>query len=773
MTIKKLAAEDISFPSFDIGDSADGDVFSFSSHQRARDALELGLGIDGPHFNIFVLGDPRSGRLSSTVEFIKTSAKTMKPPADWVYLNNFQKESEPHPYTLPAGIGYEFSKALAATIEQLTVAMRDAFGGDDMKQQLQEAAAGRTSDIQGEVDALRETARSRGFDIIQTDNGTSIAAIDDDGNPVPPAEMSAEQQQAAQQYGPDLAQALTGIMAKAAENQAALQQALDVMARDMLDQVCAPILDAMAEQYGSYPGLAGWFVEFRADIVENYKVFLAETPADLPADMQPGTRYAVNLLSDNRATTGAPVIVEPNPTYQNLFGQLQYRQSEQGYATDFTLIQSGALHRANGGVLVLRADMVAEAPAVWGYLKAALRDGEIRIEEPHRANSLPVAGAVRPAPVPLSLKVVMVAAPRWYYSFFASDPEFQTYFKIKADIDADMESSAANVDAYSALIRDFAVADGAKGIEGDAIALLLGLASRWAANRGRLSSQFERINDVIVEAHQASGRKNANITRADILQALANHHSRVSRIPSRMLDSIAEETVLIETTGSAVGQVNALTVRYMGDTSFGMPSRVTARASVGRHGVVNIERDVALGGPIQQKGVMVLQGFLAGIFARRFPLSFNCSVTFEQSYGGVEGDSASLAELMAILSDLSSVPLRQDLAITGSVNQRGDAQAIGGANQKIAGFFRTCLSQGPLTGSQGVIIPVANERNVILLPEISDAVAAEKFHIHSVTSVDDAIELFTGQSAEKIYALVTTQLEAFDQALTKRAGGND
>ena len=336
-----------------------------------------------------------------------------------------------------------------------------------------------------------------------------------------------------------------------------------------------------------------------------------------------------------------------------------------------------------------------------------------------------------------------------------------------------MESSAANVDAYSVLIRDFAVADGAKGIEGDAIALLLGLASRWAANRGRLSSQFERINDVIVEAHQASGRKNANITRADILQALANHHSRVSRIPSRMLDSIAEETVLIETTGSAVGQVNALTVRDMGDTSFGMPSRVTARASVGRHGVVNIERDVALGGPIQQKGVMVLQGFLAGIFARRFPLSFNCSVTFEQSYGGVEGDSASLAELMAILSDLSGVPLRQDLAITGSVNQRGDAQAIGGANQKIAGFFRTCLSQGPLTGSQGVIIPVANERNVILLPEISDAVAAEKFHIHSVTSVDDAIELFTGQSAEKIYALVTTQLEAFDQALTKRAGGND
>jgi predicted ATP-dependent protease len=769
MTIKNLAVGEIGLPSFNIVEGTDGDIFSFSSHQRARDALEFGLGIDDSHFNIFVLGGPRSGRLSSTVEFIETSAKTMKPAADWVYLNNFQRAAEPQPYALPAGIGYEFSKALAATINQLTAAMRDAFGGDEMKQQLQEAAAGRTSDIQGEVDALRETARSRGFDIIQTDEGTSIAAIDGDGNPVPPAEMSAEQQQAAQQYGPDLAQALTGIMAKAAENQAVLEQALDVMARDMLDQVCAPILDAMAEQYGSYPGLAGWFVEFRVDIVENYKVFLAETPSELPADMRPETRYAVNLLSDNRATAGAPVIVEPNPTYQNLFGQLQYRQSEQGYATDFTMIQPGALHRANGGVLVLRADTIAEAPAVWGYLKAALRDGEIRIEDPHRANSLPVAGAVRPAPVPLSLKVVMIAAPNWYYTFFASDPEFQTYFKIKADIDADMETSSGNVGEYSALIREVAAAVGAKGIDDDAIAFLLGLASRWAANRRRLSSQFERINDVIVEAHQASGGKNANITRDDVLQALANHHNRVSRIPSRMLDSIAEDTVMITTTGSAVGQVNALTVRDMGDTSFGMPSRVTARASVGRHGVVNIERDVALGGPIQQKGVMVLQGFLAGIFARRFPLSFNCSVTFEQSYGGVEGDSASLAELMAILSDLSGVPLRQDLAITGSVNQRGEAQAIGGANQKIAGFFRTCLSQGALSGSQGVILPAANERNVVLLPEISEAVAAGTFHIHSVTTVDDAIELFTRTSAEKIYELVTAQLEAFDQALTERA----
>lgn len=433
------------------------------------------------------------------------------------------------------------------------------------------------------------------------------------------------------------------------------------------------------------------------------------------------------------------------------------------------MIQPGSLHRANGGFLVLRADMIAEAPGVWGHLKAALRDGEIRIEEPHRANSLPVAGAVQPTAAPLSIKIVMIAAPKWYYTFFASDPEFQTYFKIKADIDADMESSPENIGEYSALIREFAKQDEALGIEEEAVALLLRLASRWAANRERLSSKLEQINDVIVEANRMAGKKGSQISKDAVLQALANHQKRVSRVPSRMLDSIAGETVMIATTGSAVGQVNALTVRDMGDTSFGMPSRVTARASVRRHGVVNIERDVALGGPIQQKGVMVLQGFLAGMFARRFPLSFNCSVTFEQSYGGVEGDSASLAELMAILSDLSGVPLRQDLAITVSVNQVGDAQDIGGANQKIEGFFRTCLSQGPFTSTQGVIIPVSNEQNVFLLPEVSDAAAEGNFHIHSVSCVDDAIELFTGKPAQDIYKLVTTQLEAFDQALTERA----
>ncbi len=769
MTIKNLTGADVAFPSFDVGGGTDGDIFSFSSHQRAREALEFGLGIADSHFNIFVLGEPRSGRLSSSVEFIEAAARSMKPAPDRIYLNNFQRNAEPQPYSLPAGVGYEFSKAIAAMIEQLSLEMRNAFNSDDMKAQMEEAAAVSGGGIQADVDALRETARYHGLDILQTDEGMAIAAIDEERKPVPPAQMSAEQQQAANQHGPELAQKLTKIMEAASENQVALQQSVDEMARGLLDQICTPVLDRVAEQYGSYPGLAAWFVELRADIAENYRVFLAEDPSELPADMQPAKRYAVNLISDQRSITGAPVILEPNPTYQNLFGHLQYRQSEKGYATDFTMIQPGSLHRANGGVLVLRADMIAETPGVWGYLKAALRDGEIRIEEPHRANSLPVAGAVRPAAVPLSIKVVMIAAPKWYYTFFASDPEFQTYFKIKADIDADMETSAKNIAEYSALIREFAKQDGASGIEDEAVAILLGLASRWAANRERLSSKFEQINDVIVEANRMPRKKRAQISKDAVLQALANHQNRVSRIPSRMLDSIAEETVMIATTGSAVGQVNALTVRDMGDTSFGMPSRVTARASVGRHGVVNIERDVALGGPIQQKGVMVLQGFLAGMFARKFPLSFNCSVTFEQSYGGVEGDSASLAELMAILSDLSGVPLRQDLAITGSVNQVGDAQAIGGANQKIEGFFRTCLSQGPLTGTQGVIIPVSNEPNVILLPEISDAVGEGNFHIHSVSSVDDAIELFTGKPAQDIYKLVTIQLEAFDQALTERA----
>jgi predicted ATP-dependent protease len=778
--MKALRAEEIGLPVYKPGNASDGDVFKLSSHQRAREALEFGLGIEDSRFNIFVLGEERSGRLSSTLKFIEAISADRQAPSDWVYLNNFHRSAEPQPFQLPVGIGYALQRDLTALVKYLGEAYREAFGSEELQKQAQSAETGPREAFARKIEEVRALAQSHGLDLLQTKDGFAVVAADAQGNPVQPADMSAEQRSAVEKHGPEISTSLAAIFRESAKDQAALHQSLDELARTVADRISAPILDGFTGTYGDHSGLAAWIVAFRADVIENYRAFLADNQEEVPPEMRPERRYAVNLLVDNRGASGAPVVVEPNPTYQNLFGHLQYRQEQHGFNTDFTMIQPGALHRANGGVLVLRADAIAKEPQVWEHLKAAMRDGKIHLEEPHRENSLPVAGAPRPAAVPLSVKIVMIGAPNWYYTFFSVDPAFENYFKIKADIDADMAADPDNLNHYSALIRELATNCKAGGIEDDAVVFLLGLASRWAAHREKLSAQFERIEDIIVEACQIGGGKRQPVTRDRVVQALANRRRRNSRTEDRMQDLIAEETVMISTEGAVIGQVNALTVRDLGDMSFGMPSRVTARASVGRLGVVNIERDVALGGPIQQKGVMVLQGFLAGRFARHFPLSFNCSVTFEQSYGGVEGDSASLAELMAILSDLSGFPLRQDLAITGSVNQLGEAQAIGGALHKIEGFYRTCRARGDFTGSQGVVVPAANERNVVLLPEIADSVATAEFHIYSVTSVDEAIELFTGVAAgepdaegdypvDSVFGRVVAQLEAFDMALTERA----
>ena len=517
----------------------------------------------------------------------------------------------------------------------------------------------------------------------------------------------------------------------------------------------------------------------RNDVLENLHLFSAGEQPGIRREL-PEDRYTVNLFVDHSDDPNPGVLLEANPTYENLFGRMEYRPAEGGLYTDFTMLRAGSVHRANGGILVIRADALARNPISWEFLKGALRDGESRIEELQRNGAVPLAGAPRPKPVPLDLKVVIVGAPRFYYAFFSIDPEYQTYFKVKADIDADMDTTPENIASYAALIRQIAQDHRKFDCDDAAVQRLIGMATRWASSREKLTARFEIVEDVVVEAVELAIKAGQeSVTEAIVVQAIENRRRRNARIEDRMQESITDGQVMIATTGRTVGQVNGLTVRDLGDHAFGGPSRITARASAGRLGVINIERQVALGGPIQQKGVMVLQGFLSGRFARRFPLSFNCSITFEQNYGGVEGDSASMAEVLAILSDLSGIPLRQDIGITGSMNQRGDAQAIGGAHHKIEGFFRCCLEAGDLTGEQGVVVPRANEKNLILRDDVSDAVATEKFHIWSVETIEEAVELFmdmpVGEAdadgrfpADTVYGRVQVELEAFDRALYER-----
>ena len=472
------------------------------------------------------------------------------------------------------------------------------------------------------------------------------------------------------------------------------------------------------------------------------------------------------------------MICAHNPTYENLFGFIEYRQLPGGgLDTDVTLIRPGALHRANGGVLILRAEALVRDPMLWMFLKGALRDGELRIEEFYRANSPPLAGAPKPVPVPLEIDVIIVGAPQWYYGFFAQDPEFQLYFKIKAEIEPTADATLENLSVYAGLIEGNARRNGID-VSIDGICRLLGMAARWAEHRERLTSRFELITDVLIEASKLNPGI-ATLTGQHIRAAVAMRRQRNGQIEDRVQRSIADGTILIQSRGSVVGQINGLTVQMLGDHAFGSPARITARSSVGRRGVISIERLVAMSGPIQQKGSMTLQGVLMRSFAHHFPLSFDCSVTFEQMYGGIEGDSASMAEYIAIISELADVPIRQDLAITGSINQLGEAQVIGGVHHKIEGFFAACESLGELTGTQGVILPAQNEVNLVLRDEVHDAIAGGRFHLYSVARVEDAIALFSGLPVgekdgsgnyppESVYGRVMATLTRFDKMLMAR-----
>ena len=783
MTAKKLSPDEVGIPAFVPGTRQDGAIFDLSSHQRAREALELALAVPEPGFNVFVLGENRSGRLTSTVDFLKAALSDSQAPDDWVYLNDFGAPGEPVAIRLPAGEGRKLRDGMQRLVGGLTQALRTAFGGESFQSQMQAEGETAQNELNNQMKAVQEAAKEKGLGILQNQQGPVIVAADENGEAIPAEQMTDEQRALLAEHGPALAQQILAVNRRTAELQAAFQQRGAELSRQVADQTSGPVIAAALAGFAEHHGFNKWLVELRSDITDNFQAFLPPPEEGArPPELDPARRYAVNLLVDNQRNETLPVIVEANPTYENLFGRIEYRQSARAMETDFTLIKPGALHCANGGVLVLRADAIASNSSIWPFIKGALRDEEIRIEELYRSNGPTVAGALSPQPVPLDVKVVLIGAPNWYYTFFSTDPDFQNYFKIKADIDPNVEAEAGNIETYAGLIRALAAKFDETGVKcaDSAVARLLGQASRWAADRTKLSSQFERVEDILAEARQVLKKTGgAEVTAETVETAIENRRHRNARIEDRIQEGITEKSVLIATTGTAVGQVNALTVRDVGDHAFGTPSRVTARASVGRRGVLNIERDTGLGGPLQQKGALVLQGWLSGTFARAYPLSFNVSITFEQSYGGVDGDSASLAELVAILSDISGVPVRQDLAITGSVNQHGVAQAIGGAHHKIEGFFRSCVEAGTLDGGQGAAIPAVNEKNLVLRSDAEAAVKDGKFSIYSLETIEDAVELFLGMPAgapdasgkypdDSVFGLVAAKLAEYDSILTER-----
>ena len=797
MSAKKLDAAAAGMPVHAVSQASTGsevDVFSLSSHARAREALEFGLIASDPGFNIFVVGEDRSGRMSTTQSFLREAVAGKQKPGDWVYLNNFRISNEPIAALLPAGVGLSLLDAMVTLIPQLRDALTQAFSRDEYQQRVQEESEQMRGSVNAAIEGARKEALEQGLSIVQSPQGLMVVSLGEDNKPRDISQLPDEERASIEAAAQQISDRLTEINRGAARQQAKFAERMRELNRQVAEAATDGLLDEFAAQFIEQPSLNRWVIAFRADVLDNYMAFLgppgegadgSSGPGQQPPVERPEDRYAVNLFVDNSAATHPPVVLESNPTYTNLFGRIEYRQIGGMLQTDFSLIRSGALHQANGGILVLRAEALAANGDSWLQLKGALRDGQIRVEEMHRAGGVPIAGAPKPQPIPLDVKVVIVGAPNWYYTFFSIDPEFQAYFKVKAEIDPDLEATTQSVACYATLIQGFAARHDGASCQDDALQYLLGYASRLAFDRTKLSARFELIEDIINEAaYLTDGGKGSPIGRAAVVAARSNRRNRNARIEDRIHESIRRGTVMIATEGAVTGQINGLTVRDLGDHAFGAPARVTARTSIGRRGVTNIERETLLGGPIQQKGAMVIQGFLAGLFARRVPMSFNASITFEQSYGGVEGDSASLAEALAILSDLSGVPLRQDLAVTGSVNQRGEVQAIGGLTHKAEGFYRTCVETGDLTGTQGVVFPASNEPSLVLDDDICDAVVAGRFHVWSVETVAEALELFTGETAgvanangdypvESIYGRIAERLVEYDRILEDRSDLRD
>lgn len=778
MPVKELAADAVGFPDFSFEPANGVSVFDLSSHARAGQALQFGLDTPGNDHNVYVLGLDRSGRMTATREFVEAWAHGRAPASDWIYVFDFEAPSTPRPIRLPAGTGRRFKSAVEEMIPALARELASAFGSESYQRQATTLRAQNDAQIQSQLNALEADANAARLSIINTPQGAVAAAIGEDGNPMPLNMLPPEQRAQLEERSRLLIERMAEINRDAARFQRQFFETLKGFNREVAARATEGLLGGLRDRFNALPQLMEWIDALRRDLVDHHEMLLtSEEGVVAPRTERGERRYSVNLLVDRSRETHPPVICEHNPTYENLFGFIEYRQLPGGgLDTDVTLIRPGALHRANGGVLILRAEALVRDLTLWAFLKGALRDGEIRIEEFYRANAPPLAGAPKPAPVKLDFKVIVVGAPQWYYVFFAQDPEFQVYFKVKAEIEPTADATHDNLCRYAGLIAVNARRNGIE-VTHEGIARLLGMASRWAEHRERLTARFELITDVMIEASKLY--PGVPLTCEHIRAAVRLRRERNGQVEDRVQRAIGDGTVLIQASGAVVGQINGLTVQSAGDHVFGSPARITARSSVGRRGVISIERLVAMSGPIQQKGSMTLQGLLMRYFANRFPLSFDCSVTFEQMYGGIEGDSASMAEYIAIVSELADVPIRQDLAITGSVNQLGEAQVIGGAHHKIEGFFAACHSLGPLTGSQGVVLPLQNEANLVLRDEVRDAVAAGSFHLYSVVRVEEAIELFTGMQAgtmsesgeypaASVYGRVMARLTRFDTMLTAR-----
>ena len=741
----------------------------FIGQDRALRSLQFGLGVEKPGYNIFVTGLTGTGKSTAILEHIqraveeKRTAEAKRLPSDWCYVYNFDDPDRPRALRLPAGV----AEKLRAQLEELLFSVRTnltrAFASDEYGQRRRRVLDKGQEEAQPLIEQAEKQAEEAGFQLRFTPTGVNLIPVTD-GKPMTPEEftaLDASQRREIEERQQPITQTIEQVREKLRSIESNVNDQLRNLDREIAEWVMSGAFDVLLKEYHEHAEIVRFLGQLKEFTIRSADMLRAQSeqavPPTLPSAVEavqsavgqpdPFVAFRCNVFVDNAVATGPPIILEPNPSWTNLFGRIDRKAYLGTYLSDHTMLKPGSVHTANGGYLILNLVDLMSKPGAWDGLKRVIRTKEVRLEDPMEQYGFLTPQTLRPEPIPVDLKLVVTGDPMAYFLLSAYDEEFWEMFKVKADFDYQIDRTYENVQAYAGFVCACAEREGLRHFERAAVAEVVAHGSRMVDDQEKLSARFGRLRDVLVEADYWAGLERAErVGPAHVERAINERIYRLNMVEERLRELISRGVIIVDLSGAVSGQVNGLAVHEFGDFSFGRPSRITARTFLGQRGVTSIDRESQLSGKIHDKGVLILSGYLGWKYAQDKPLSLSASISFEQGYDAVEGDSASLAELCAVVSSLADAPIRQDLAVTGSVSQKGDVQPIGGINQKIEGFHDVCKAVG-FTGDQGIVMPTRNRHNLMLRKDVVGSVRNGSFHIYVVDSVDQAVELLTGVEA--------------------------
>ncbi len=747
-------------------------------HDRAIRAIRFGLANKMKGFNIFLLGDPGSGKTSILRRILEERAKGEPTPPDWIYVHNFEDDNSPMAHQLPAGQGAQFTKDMASFVEDLKRIIPKLQEGDRY-QQLGQVIEDRFRKREfSALNKLRRIGKKNELSVEMV-SGELVIQVMRDGQVLDQdefEELSAESRKKYENRVRGIQDEIGDFLRAQRKLEREKQEKIKQLEHEQILKTTEDLVQDLKTKYDRVPGLGGWLDQVWKHIPEAFREYqrsqeeaeqIALQPYDGPVTHQQPEfhQFRVNLFVNNKCCKGAPIVFENSPSLRNLNGCIEYQEQYGILYTDYTLIRAGAMHRANGGYLVIQVNDLLKNPFAWDTLKKSLRNKEIRIEELDQDPRMRMTVSPKPAPIPLQTKVILIGSLEAYYFLLNYDEDFTRLFKVKAEFDDVLPTTTANIRKFAGFIRKLVREDGLLPFDASAIARIVEESMRGAEHQKKLSVRFIHFISLVSESNfWAIQSQSRQVGASHVRKAVRERNFRTGKLEYEMYEQIGEGSILLATKGEVVGQINGIAVYDMGDHAFGIPSRITARTYVGRSGILNIDREVRLSGQIHNKASLILVGLIGGLYAQKKPLSLSASICFEQMYGGIDGDSASIAELYALLSSLSGLPIRQGICVTGSLNQRGEVQPIGGVNEKIEGVYRIFKEKG-LTGDQGVVIPAQNAVNLMLDEEVVEAVRKGRFHVYSVRRMDDGLPILFGQKASEVHRLVRRRLKQLNTAL--------